>query len=142
MNGEVPLKAQSTKKKQGQAAQRLLNKFYTKRAKTSKEKTERGEERPDGRTHHCAYCKEAFTFICVAKEHMVPCDDHDTVYTLPGKPCVTCIEEENAELRNEAKEDEKKAKRTKKTNTDTFPLTKARKRPGMKLSRQSFQGSE
>ncbi|KAL8770460.1 MAG: hypothetical protein Q9209_003886 [Squamulea sp. 1 TL-2023] len=126
-------------KKKGKTEQRFLNKVYSRMARTNKPKTERGEERPESRTHHCGFCGKIFTNICKAKGHMVPCPDHQTIYTLPGKPCQTCNVVDNAETRKTACKEENENDHLQKTRDDAFLLNgNKRKKPGVKPGRPSF----
>ncbi|KAL8883484.1 MAG: hypothetical protein Q9205_007317 [Flavoplaca limonia] len=134
---DVQIQTRDTKKK-GRAAQQWLDKCFSKKAKTEKPKTERGETRPPKRTHHCAFCNKAFNHICKEKNHMVPCRIHPEVYSIPGTPCKTCMVEAEAEARN-IKETEEGDKRLGKANKDAFFIgDKGRKKPGRKMGRASF----
>ncbi|KAL8777739.1 MAG: hypothetical protein Q9213_007731 [Squamulea squamosa] len=138
---EANVPAPSTKKK-GRAAQKFLDRFLSKKAKTEKPKTERGEERPEKRTHHCAFCGKTFTHVCRDKKHMVPCKLHKTIYTIPGKPCRTCIEEDEAKARNAAKATKDIDTRVEEAKLDAFFVgEKGRKKPGVKASRLSFDAA-
>lgn len=69
---------------------------------------------------------------------MVPCRIHPTIYSIPGKECHTCTVEAEAEARNNKETDERNG-RTQKAKQDAFFVgDKARKKPGVKVGRLSF----
>ncbi|KAI4167132.1 MAG: hypothetical protein LQ343_007459 [Gyalolechia ehrenbergii] len=125
---DLRAQAQSTKKT-GTAYRRLMDRLHKKDEKMNKEKTDRGEERPPRRTHHCVQCKKPFNSVCAAKGHMVPCDDHPLIHTRPGKPCASCILIKNSALTRAKNEKEDEIKRMRKSDLDNFlSIIKGRKK--------------
>lgn len=72
---------------------------------------------------------------------MVICPHHPAIYTLPGKPCVTCKVETEAAKRQGHRKQDGNASDQKVKDVDAFinDGSKYRKKPGVKEGRRSFE---
>ena len=70
----------------------------------------------------------------------MPCQEHPSVYTIPGHPCATCKQKLNAELRGVKKQAEEMEERLERAKGDGFLVgDRQRKKPGVKSGRASFE---